>query len=162
MILCNWLILWQDALYLYLNRLRMCLTTLRNHISRSSMEAFKPVQEIKQGVQNHWNSTSSRYLLDTSYLSRFKNFRFQFWFSWDPWIYLWALFSPNPRHIKGLTVHKLYKHWANSVQANCDQRQSSWPSSSLFLGEVAVYLYHRVLWPSIFLIFIVWTNWRTL
>ena len=59
-------------------------------------------------------------------------------------------------------VHKLHKHWANSVQANCDWRQSSWPSSSLSLEEVVVYLHRRVLWPSIFLIFIVWMNWRTL
>ena len=29
MILSNWLILWQNALYLYLSRLRMCLTTSR-------------------------------------------------------------------------------------------------------------------------------------
>ena len=42
-----------NALYLYLGRLRMCLTTSRNHVSRSSVEAFKSVQEIKQGVQNH-------------------------------------------------------------------------------------------------------------
>ena len=48
MILYNWLILWQNALYLYLGRLRMCLTTLRNHVSRSSVEAFKSVQKIKQ------------------------------------------------------------------------------------------------------------------
>ena len=48
MILCNWLILWQNALYLYLGRIRMCLNTLRNHVSRSSVEAFKSVQEIKQ------------------------------------------------------------------------------------------------------------------
>ena len=48
MILCNRLILWQNALYLYLGRLRMCLTTTRNHVSRSSIEAFKSVQEIKQ------------------------------------------------------------------------------------------------------------------
>ena len=48
MILCNWLILWQNALYLYLGRLRMYLTTSRNHISRSSVETFKSVQEIKQ------------------------------------------------------------------------------------------------------------------
>ena len=48
MILCNWLILWQNALYLYLGKLRMCLTTSRNHVSRSSVEAFKFVQEIKQ------------------------------------------------------------------------------------------------------------------
>ena len=47
MLLCNWLILWQNALYLYLGRLRMCLTTSRNHVSRSSVEAFKSVQEIK-------------------------------------------------------------------------------------------------------------------
>ena len=48
MILCNWLILWQNALYLYLGRLRMCLNTSRNYISRSSVEASKSVQEIKQ------------------------------------------------------------------------------------------------------------------
>ena len=51
MILCNWLILWQNALYLYLDRLRMCLNTSRNHVLRSSVEAFKSVQEIKQRVQ---------------------------------------------------------------------------------------------------------------
>ena len=45
-ILYNWLILWQNTLYLYLGRLRMCLTTLRNHVSRFSVEAFKSVQEI--------------------------------------------------------------------------------------------------------------------
>ena len=48
MILRNWLILWQNALYLYFGRLRMCLTTSRNHVSRSSVESFKSVQEIKQ------------------------------------------------------------------------------------------------------------------
>ena len=32
----------------------------------------------------------------------------------------------------------------------------------LFLGKVAVYLHHRVLWPSIILIFIMWMNWRIL
>ena len=32
----------------------------------------------------------------------------------------------------------------------------------LSFGEVAVYLHHRVLWPSIFVIFIVWLHWRTL
>ena len=43
-ILCNWLILWQNALYLYLGRFRMCLNTSRNHISRSSVEVFKSIQ----------------------------------------------------------------------------------------------------------------------
>ena len=46
-ILCNWLILWQNALYLYLGRFRMCLNTSRNHVSRSSVEAFKSIQEKK-------------------------------------------------------------------------------------------------------------------
>ena len=53
MILCNWLIFWRNALYLYLDRLRMCLNTSRNYVSRSSVEAFKSVQEIKQRVQIH-------------------------------------------------------------------------------------------------------------
>ena len=53
MILCNWLILWQNALYLYLGRLRMYLNTSRNHVSKSSVEAFKSIQEIKQKVQFH-------------------------------------------------------------------------------------------------------------
>ena len=48
MIFCNLLIFWQNVLYLYLGRLIMCLNTSRNHISRSSVEAFKSVQEIKQ------------------------------------------------------------------------------------------------------------------
>ena len=60
------------------------------------------------------------------------------------------------------TVHKLHKHWANSIQANCDRRWSSYPSSSLSLEEVVVYVHRKVFWLSIFLIFIVWMNWRTL
>ena len=98
-ILCNWLILWQNVFYLYLGRFRMYLNTSRNHVSGSSVEAFKSVQENKLKVQNYWNSTASstasmyrgsrklfspcaRHLLDTSYLSRFKNFRILIWFSW--------------------------------------------------------------------------------
>ena len=53
MILCIWLIFWQNPLYLYLGRLRMCLNTSRNHVSRSTVEAIKSVQEIKQRVQFH-------------------------------------------------------------------------------------------------------------
>ena len=52
-ILCNWLILWQNALYLYLGRFRMCLNTSRNYVSRSSFEAFKSVQENKLIMQIH-------------------------------------------------------------------------------------------------------------
>ena len=61
MILCNWLILWQNALYLYLDKLRMCLTTSRNHVSRSSVETFKSVQEIKQECK----FIKARQLVDT-------------------------------------------------------------------------------------------------
>ena len=61
MILCNWLILWQNALFLYLGRLRMCLTTSRNHVSRSSVKTFKSVQEIKQECK----FIKSRQLVDT-------------------------------------------------------------------------------------------------
>ena len=106
----------------------------------------------------------AQHLLDTFYLSRFMNFRILIWFSWDPWLCVWAFFSPNPNDcFKGRQrVCKLHKHWANSVQANCDRRRSSCPSSSLSLKEVAVYLHRRILWPSIFLIFIVWMKWRTL
>ena len=53
MILWNWFILWQNALYLYLRRLRMCLYTSRNHVLWSSVETFKSVQEIKQRVQKN-------------------------------------------------------------------------------------------------------------
>ena len=53
MILWNWFILWQNALYLYLGRLKMCLNNSRNHVSRSSVETFKSVQEIKQRVQTN-------------------------------------------------------------------------------------------------------------
>ena len=61
MILCNWIILWQNALYLYLGRLRMYLNTSRNHVSRSSVEVFKPIQEIKQECK----FIKARQLVDT-------------------------------------------------------------------------------------------------
>ena len=50
-ILCNWLILWQNALYLYLGRLRMCLNTSRNYVSRSSVEAFKSFKKSSKGCK---------------------------------------------------------------------------------------------------------------
>ena len=51
--LCNWLIIWQNALYLYLGRFRICLNTSRNHASISSVEIFKSVQENKLILQIH-------------------------------------------------------------------------------------------------------------
>ena len=52
-ILCNWLILWQNTFYLYLDRFMMCLNTSRNHVSRSSVEPFNYVQENKLKVQSY-------------------------------------------------------------------------------------------------------------
>ena len=42
-----------DKMHLYLGRFRMCLNTSRNHVSRSSVEAFKSVQENKLKVQSY-------------------------------------------------------------------------------------------------------------
>ena len=49
----NWFILWQNVLYLYLGRFMMRLNTSKNNISRSSVIAFKSVQENKLIVQIH-------------------------------------------------------------------------------------------------------------
>ena len=57
--------------------------------------------ELKETVLHSVCLTPSRQLLDTCYLSRFKIFRISIWFSWDPWMCLWAFFSPKPSHIKG-------------------------------------------------------------
>ena len=59
------------------------------------------------------------------------------------------------------SVHMLHKYWAKFVQAICNQRQS-FALIHHSCEEVAVYVHLRVLWPSIFLIFIVGMNWRTL
>ena len=59
MILFNWLILWQNELYLYLGRFMMCLNTSKNQVSRSSVETFKSVQENKLIVQIHWSSIAT-------------------------------------------------------------------------------------------------------
>ena len=75
MILCNWLILWQNALYLYLGRLRMCLTTSRNHVSRSSVEAFKSVQEINQESANSLKLDS--WSIPARHLLSFEVYEFQ-------------------------------------------------------------------------------------
>ena len=41
------------TLFTYFSRFRMCLNTSRNHVSRSSVEAFKSVQENKLKMQNY-------------------------------------------------------------------------------------------------------------
>ena len=62
MILCNWLIFWENALYLYLGRSRMWFNTLRNCVLRSSVEIIKSVQETSEEVLSFQNSIASRHL----------------------------------------------------------------------------------------------------
>ena len=44
-ILCNWLILWQSALYLYLGRSRMCLILQKTVFQNQVLKTCKSVQE---------------------------------------------------------------------------------------------------------------------
>ena len=57
-------------------------------------------------------------MLNTCYLSRFKIVRIPIWFSWDPWMCLWAFFSHNPRHIKriSLRVVKVFTSYTSFEQ----------------------------------------------
>ena len=61
------------------------------------------MSRFKEAVQPMC-STPAQQLLDTSYLSRFKNFRILIWFSWNLWMCLWAFSSLNPRHIKKIVL----------------------------------------------------------
>ena len=61
MILCNWLILWQNALYLYLGGLRMCLNTSRNYVSKSSVKALSMFKKSSKECK----IIKSRQLVDT-------------------------------------------------------------------------------------------------
>ena len=108
-ILCNWLILWSNALYLYLDRSRMLLilqeTRFQDQVLKSSSVSKKISWKFKfiKAWQLHLSSLRKLFqpsVLDTSYLSRFKKFKILIWFSWNPWMCLWAFSSPNPRQIK--------------------------------------------------------------
>ena len=114
-ILCNWLIFWQNALYLYLGRSKMFLILQEikfqdqvlksSSLSKKTSWKCKFIKTRQLARQLHLLSLRKLFqpsVLDTSYLSRFKKFKILIWFSWNPWMCLWAFFSPNPRHIKGL------------------------------------------------------------
>ena len=49
-ILCNWLILWQNALYLYLGRSRMCLILQETLFQDQVLRPYKSVQETSWKV----------------------------------------------------------------------------------------------------------------
>ena len=51
-ILCNWLILWENALYLYLGRSRMCLILQETLFQVQVLKSCKSVQESSEKVLN--------------------------------------------------------------------------------------------------------------
>ena len=88
-ILCNWLILWQNALYLYLGRSRMCLILKETLFQDQVLKPCKSIQDSSWENAYHLSSTASIYRalkavpapwLDSnstnSYLLRFKKNRF--------------------------------------------------------------------------------------
>ena len=110
-ILCNWLIFWQNVLYLYLGRSMMFLilqeTRFQDQVLKSSSLSKKTSWKCKfiKTRQLHLSSLRKLFqlsVLDTSYLLRFKKFKIMVWFYWNPWMCFWAFFSPNPKHIKRL------------------------------------------------------------
>ena len=73
--MCNWLILWQNALYLYLGRSRMCLILQETCCSSLVLKIWRLDQEISEEklftkarkIARHLRTDSST----DSYLSRF-------------------------------------------------------------------------------------------
>ena len=73
--MCNWLILWQNALYLYLGRSRMCLILQETCCSSLVLKLWRLDQEISEEklftkarqIARHLRTDSST----DSYLSRF-------------------------------------------------------------------------------------------
>ena len=84
-ILCNWLILWQNALYLYLGRSRMCLILQETSSQDQVLKPCKSIQDqvwkmsvIKArqlAIYRAWRVVLASWLDSSStdsYLSRFK------------------------------------------------------------------------------------------
>ena len=94
------------------------------------------------------------------------NIDFQFCFYSNPCLCVWAFFfSHNPRHIKWfLRVVKVFTSCTSVEQSLFKQfvTRDSFALVHLSCEEVTVFVHRRVLWPSIFLIFIIGMNWRTL
>ena len=64
-ILCNWLILWQNALYLYLDRSRMCLILQETCCSSLVLKPWRLDQETSKEKLFIKAWQIARYLLDT-------------------------------------------------------------------------------------------------
>ena len=143
------------------------LNTSRNHVSRSSVKAFKSIQEIKQESANSLKLNS--WSIPAWHLLSVEVYEFQIsiliflgsvnlsmglLFS-KPWTYKMIVLRAIKRYTTCTSIEQtLFKQIVTGDKVL--------DLVHLFLREVAVYLHFRVLWPSIFLIFIVWMNWRTL
>ena len=111
-ILCNWLILWQNALYLYLGRSKVYLILqeilFQNQVLKPCKSQAEKCKFIKawqlvsieleelfqpRGSTAAWQMAICRGLWKTE---------FQICFDFNLWLYVWTLFSHNPRHIKWL------------------------------------------------------------
>ena len=118
-ILCNWIILWKNALYLYLGRSRMCLILQETVFRDQVLKPYESVQETSWRSACHYSSTAShlsslrscfslvaQQLLDSSLINRHLlglwKIEFQFCFDSNPWLCVWAFFPHNPRNIKWL------------------------------------------------------------
>ena len=79
-ILCNWLIFWQNALYLYLGRSRMCLIFQETCCSSLVLKPWRLDQETSEEKLFTKAKQIARQLLDRYYLSRYlsrlREFRF--------------------------------------------------------------------------------------
>ena len=114
-ILCNWLILWQNALYLYLGRSRMCLILQETLFQVQVLKSCKSIQDSSLKSVCHWSSTASIYrdlwsclacgstaALQIGICQGLWSSIFQDCFSFNPWLYVWEFFSHNSKHIKWL------------------------------------------------------------
>ena len=115
-ILCNWPILWQNALYLYLGKSRMCLILQETLFQDQVLKSCKSVQDLswkckfinarQLAIYWAWRTVPAPWL-DISSTDRvsveiYENKEFHICFDSNLWLCVWAFFSHNPRHIKGL------------------------------------------------------------
>ena len=140
-ILCNWLILWQNALYLYLGRSRMCLILQETRFQVQMLKLYKSIQDSSVKGAIYSNSTASIHQalkscsspwLDSSSTDRvsIEIYEIQIFCSVFHPIhdYMFELSFLTTLDIKNdyfkgrQRWHKLHKCWAKFVQANCDQR----------------------------------------
>ena len=111
-ILCNWLILWQNAFYLYLGRSMMFLilqkTRFQDQVLKSSSLSKKTSWKCKFIKAQQLHLSSLRKLFKPRMLNNYSTPSIcwglrisEFWYDFlGIRECLWAFFSPNPRHIK--------------------------------------------------------------